>query len=221
MCRPLWAAWVGCESIFSRAGEGSHHTLHQMLDGECSLADWAISPDKPSSISATDVANSILRSEVVCNRAHPFEAVWTQKREAQWQPNTNRFYGFDDVPTRKHFALAQERFEKDMGTPDLLRDWVMAGAKLYGIDEIESAGEATRFGRSTWNGIQPLISAALQTLQQGKHKLLCSHGEGVGEPKVVLEDAKFLVSQKNVDGLFNRWADMFSSPKNRVDLWKN
>ncbi len=218
MCRPLWAAWVSAQGVMSEAGEGSHRELRESLERECAQHGGAIVPCNQYRYATSQMSRQMLLGTMYLGdaghpeKSHPFEAVWTQKREAQWQPNTNRFYSHDDMPTRKHFDLAQERFEKDMGTPDLLRDWVLAGAKLFG------AGEDYRldlFSR------EPLLFAASMTLSDNNRKHFSGpavHKRAITREGLIVNGPQCIISSMRD---FTLWADMFSSPKNRVDLWKN
>ncbi len=197
MCRPLWACWVNGHAYTVR-GEGSHEKLIAPA-----LLEVIMAGDGP--LPTTFRGNH-----------HPFECRWPTERVARFQPQGDRFYAFEDLPTRRQFDMAQAALDADMGDWEKLRDWVLAAAKLYGINEFEG-NRAMRVG-----GTLTLTLAQLSALTSGMasieplYSACCS---------ILTGDKAFreagLERRKSGEEAFQLWAEAFSERSNRVPLWAN
>lgn len=234
MCRPLHASWVNGKA-YAVAGEGSHTKIEEVF-----WPSWGIeTPDGHIQIGARNfgldwTSSSGEKPEPLC--LHPFETRWTQERVALWQPNTARFYKLEDVPTKKQFDMAQEQFDRDMGTWEKARDWILAAVGLYGRKQLIDCTD----GVGQWlcdaaNGLlkpDAQIAVAIVMVRESYDQMrphvrdgfLSTLGYDTSKDVVTLRPLSYSDStcvRIARPCLFDEWAERFSERKNRVELWAN
>lgn len=226
-CRPLHASWVNGRA-YAVAGEGSHEEIAkevQKFVGYARFPDYLIRPTG--------------EAELETRTAHPFETRWTQERVALWQPNTARFYKLEDVPTKKQFDMAQEQFDKDMGTWEKARDWVLAAAELFGRDEMPFVGHSPPiFFEPLWVAANLVLrdNAKVSQYAATPKEEPITEADASPEPQTATMNAYVNAlygkalnewaereSQRPVanEKFFEQWAERFSERKNRIPLWAN
>lgn len=191
MCRPLWSCWVNGRA-YSVPGEGSHEDIAKHR--------YATIPPRPLRFPSDGELMEIVVESVDAIMMHPFECRWPTERKARFQPQGDRFYALEDVPTKHQFDMAQEQLDRDIGTPDKMRDWVLAAANLYGRGGLVFALDSYQ------HGTQPLIRAAQSVL-------VSRAANYVPWNQAALDDSR-------TRDIFERWAELFSERKNRIELWQ-
>ena len=218
MCRPLWACWVNGEA-YTAKGEGSHSEIakYRYVKLPASNVRGYVRG------AVIEIDAGVETVEINPATMHPFEARWTTERGARFQPQGDRFYAFEDLPTRKQFDMAQAAMDADMGTPDKLRDWVLAAAKLYGEAEL-AVVQGNEVALTTMRAYYHIL--AMATPSSDGHRTLMMAGVGVLSQEAgvrVLDVALGNRSNYNTEpaGVFQKWAELFSERANRVPLWVN
>lgn len=221
MCRPLWSCWVQGRSAHRTVsamacpkGEGSHGALAR-YDVTITSGSHGKRPNGDVVIEKGPPGAPVERWLPNPEKDHPFECIWTRERTVKFQPQGDRFYGLDDLPTREHFDAACDLFEQQMGNWERLRDWVLAAAKLYGDCQRDNSDPIFR----VWRPEEPLWMAANSTLKELPRRRL-------GWPECPQpDDGGPILSSRTRNGeparWFDDWADTFSDRKNRVPLWAN
>ena len=204
MCRPLWACWVAQNSVYSVLGEGSHNRIMKRTRTPTSWQEYTFDLPQPNVDWRGMMTTSISRFSII-RKAIPFECRWSKEREALWQPRDSNFYKFEELPIRDHYLLANTQLDKEMGTPEKLITWIDAAWRIYGEDQL-----GFMRGLQTKPDMQeePLFVAMMDVITPFARR-------GLFETDSPL--SKTLPPRR----YFSQWADLFSKPDNRIQLWIN
>lgn len=140
MCRPNYASLVFGErltgydpQVLTLYGEGSHakiaehwgHRVRLPIPVTLPYSTWYVPED-------TDPAEVEMETrDLDIAAAIPFECIWSQGPHARFQPNGDKFYGYEELPTERDFREAQVKLDAEIGTLSALFQWLMKAAQIW------------------------------------------------------------------------------------------
>ena len=176
MCRPNWGALIlseqllGTETVvYTKRCEGSHREILDKVIGHTGLFS-SIYLTKDNILyeayhdydSHKEIGMLPLNRKTIDIKENtiPMECIWSKEPAVKFQPNVNKFYSSDEIPSKKDFQKTQEVFDSEMGTTSKLLDWLRCCSEIYDSDSFWTGSfESLReFSRLEWGGNKNILS---------------------------------------------------------------